>query len=372
MGRLFALSSCRFTGMFFVAFVLAVSLSTRARAELVRETLVPGDTNCDGQLDMSDAVFTLNYLFLGTTFPPCPFADRPELLAQVESLEMSRALLEHTIAGLQAELDEAQLEIRATGALLVETQTSLTETQTLLEACVQSLPKPAYTVRGLGFIADAPKHSIARAVNDVGQVVGYSGFGTKAYTWQAGTLTYIGHLAPSGGMQAMDINNSGFLVGLISGALGPLPFVLEGDSLSPLPVSPGSNSGMAIAVNDLGQIVGGNDGAVLWSEGQRIPLASGVMANDINTSGQVVGTASVNSNHHAAFWQNGVFTDLGTLPGGQSSQAHSINDAGEIVGTSALNHTGSGTTPSRAVFWSYGVARFAGAGRVHNLDVRAV
>ncbi len=56
-------------------------------------------------------------------------------------------------------------------------------------------------------------------------------------------------------------------------------------------------------------------------------------AYDINASGQVVGVAEAASGIHAALWQNGVMTDLGTLGGDYGySEARGINDAGQVVG----------------------------------------
>jgi probable HAF family extracellular repeat protein len=53
---------------------------------------------------------------------------------------------------------------------------------------------------------------------------------------------------------------------------------------------------------------------------------------------------------HGFFWQNGVITDLGTLPGDFWSFAFSINDRGQVVGESCdLNFN------CRAFFWQNGV-----------------
>lgn len=61
------------------------------------------------------------------------------------------------------------------------------------------------------------------------------------------------------------------------------------------------------------------------------------MAMDINDAGQVVGTAQTQTSSHAFLYQNGQMTDLGTLPGGNTSQATAVNNRGEAVGYSDLD-----------------------------------
>src|SRR5262245_54029620 len=77
-----------------------------------------------------------------------------------------------------------------------------------------------------------------------------------------------------------------------------------------------------------------------------LPGFSTSVANDINESGQVVGTAGKLNNpasYHAFVYSSGVITDLGTL-GGSLSSASGINNNGQVVGSSSLV----GTSPRHA------------------------
>jgi len=53
-----------------------------------------GDANGDGTIDVSDAVYTLLYLFKGGE-PPVACADTPALVARVQALEVGVARLQH-------------------------------------------------------------------------------------------------------------------------------------------------------------------------------------------------------------------------------------------------------------------------------------
>ena len=58
-------------------------------------------------------------------------------------------------------------------------------------------------------------------------------------------------------------------------------------------------------------------------------------ATDINELGQVIGWSQTLSwETHAFLWENGIVTDLGTLPGAFESSALGINNRGQIVGRS--------------------------------------
>ncbi|BCL74692.1 hypothetical protein JHS3_04280 [Jeongeupia sp. HS-3] len=119
----------------------------------------------------------------------------------------------------------------------------------------------------------------------------------------------------------------------------------------------GGRSSMANAINPSGKVVGtaqngrGQMHAFLWTAGDgMIDLGTlggnNSVANAINGSGQIVGTSQVRRDgQHAFLWINGGLTDLGTL-GGSGSSAAAINDAGRIVGA-AQNRDGQ----QRAFSW---------------------
>jgi probable HAF family extracellular repeat protein len=72
----------------------------------------------------------------------------------------------------------------------------------------------------------------------------------------------------------------------------------------------------------------------------------------INNKGQVVGISDLpgDATGHAFLWENGVLTDLGTLPGDFYSVAYGINDNSQVVGQSCdVNFN------CRAFLWQDGV-----------------
>ena len=113
------------------------------------------------------------------------------------------------------------------------------------------------------------------------------------------------------------------------------------------PASPPSSQ--AIDVNNSGMIVGIRGGVpALWLRQTflgNLPLLSWAPAVPvkINNKGDVVG----NSGAHAVLWTGGRIYDLGTLPGDASSRAVDINDAGVIVGNSC-----SAINVCKAVSWT--------------------
>ena len=65
-------------------------------------SLINGDVNCSGAVDMSDAIRILNWLFIGGD-GPCPLADPPELVEQIEQdIQQARTILEPAMEGENA------------------------------------------------------------------------------------------------------------------------------------------------------------------------------------------------------------------------------------------------------------------------------
>ncbi len=193
-------------------------------------------------------------------------------------------------------------------------------------------------------------YSIANAISDARHVAGASinAAGERhAFLWttEAG-MTDLGTL---GGEEsrAFGVNSLGAVVGQGDTAEGePHAFLWTADAGMVDLGTLGGASAAANAINDRGQVVGfgqlpdQNTRAVIWeADGSVTDLGTlgmwGSYGNDINGAGDVVGYSYTDSGEtHAFSWTaEAGMVDLGTL-GGTFSWASAINDMGQIVGTS--------------------------------------
>ena len=224
-----------------------------------------------------------------------------------------------------------------------------------------SAPLPSITgadVTGLPFAGVA--------INDAGQVAGTAGSHAALYTPGQG----VQDLGTLGGTVsvAYALNELGQVVGYSTTATGARHAFrwTPGTGMQDLGTLDGGTSTTARGINDLGQVVGEvtlppvaplqpAKHAFLWTPGQGMQdlgtLGQGLtssIAYDINNAGQVVGRAFSADQQispptdpeyfsRAFLWAPGQgMRDLGDLGGGFSI-AYAINDAGQVVGRSWLS-----------------------------------
>jgi probable HAF family extracellular repeat protein len=184
----------------------------------------------------------------------------------------------------------------------------------------------------------------AVAINQLGQIVGStsdSGGWQRGAIWDGATLTDLGHA------MARDINNVGQVLGF-SSSFGPT--LWNGTTATPLGINMDP-----IAINDAGAVVGNTESrdhetwqwkttAKLWSAGSAVVLTGpanyqfNTTARDINNAGQIVGySEDDNLTSVATLWNGTTALNLNTvLTAAQAvhiklTQATAINDLGHIV-----------------------------------------
>ena len=231
-------------------------------------------------------------------------------------------------------------------------------------ACAMLPPvfaQSTFKITDLG-VLPGTSSSWAAAINELGEVAGFSGdgpdafldwFGGHAFRWRNGVMTDLGEGA------AWGINDRGQVVGHSRGVtnfgrgksfVGSYQAVLWQNGVRQVldvgaadHCSEGLRSdppcSWAYGINARGQVVGFGAGfhAFLWDNGMTTDLGTlpgGSQFSEawaVNAQGQVVGNTT-DFNRHAFLWQNGVMSDLGTLPGRNESAATGINSRGQVVG----------------------------------------
>jgi probable HAF family extracellular repeat protein len=209
----------------------------------------------------------------------------------------------------------------------------------MLSALATDVPRgaaPSYSVIDLGIFGTI-QSGHAYEVNEAGQVVGIAG--NRAFLWEDGSKIDLGTLGgPSAVAQAL--NETGQVVGYsrlsLTSNYSHAVRWHNGAITDLTPDLAANETSWATGINESGQIVGniGYATAFLWQNGNRTNLGGlgggGSFASDINDNGLVVGS----SMGRPVVWQNGVITDLGLLPGDEDGGAAAINSAGDIVGSS--------------------------------------
>jgi probable HAF family extracellular repeat protein len=221
------------------------------------------------------------------------------------------------------------------------------------------------TIQDLGTLPRGA-NSEARAINNLGQVTGYSdgsfGFGFHAFLWTSSTG--MRDLGASGSSVGQGINLSGHVSGWFNiGTFSHAFLWTEQRGIEDLGPLPGWTWSFAYGMNDLDDVVGISEKAVtggyvnratLWSKSTNLKgmrnlgtLPGGVSsyAVAINNLGQIVGSSDFKSSGntlHAFVWSTGAgMQDLNLLiPAGSGwtlTWASGINNLGQITGYGTIN-----------------------------------
>ena len=155
------------------------------------------------------------------------------------------------------------------------------------------------------------------------------------------TVTDLGGVFNQAVGQARAINNAG----QVAGWSGDYAFLYSGGTMTALNTSPNySIHSHGWGINSAGQVAGdyvtgGNFHACIYSDGTRTDLGTigdGTQsyARAINDSGHVAGYSQTNGSgpEHAFLYRDGTMTDLGTLSGRLYSFAYAVNNADQVVG----------------------------------------
>lgn len=190
----------------------------------------------------------------------------------------------------------------------------------------------ALVATDLGTLNSYFARSIPTAMNNAGQIIGYSlsNMDDHAFLWENGVMTDLGTL--SGLVSyAYALNDNGQVVGWasVSGLVRMHAVLWNNGAMTDLGTL-GSSESYANKINNSGQIIGSSSDSFLWQNGIMARLDFG--AKDINNHGQIVGARlEADGTLQALIWNDGATTDIGRI-GSRNTRPLFINDAGQVAG----------------------------------------
>ncbi len=198
----------------------------------------------------------------------------------------------------------------------------------------------SYNLRDLAPLAGGGAAQ-AQAVNSLGDVVGYSNFGTTPHAtlWRAEGTTW-----DLGGLVAEAINSTGLIAGYAVDSGGHAQPCLWRDAITGpqlLGSIAGYDSSLALGVNDAGEVVGvaylfaqpSHQIGFTWTSSAGMKPIPGSAAAQAIAGSTIVG---INTASHAATFTSAGASDLGSLGGLSAATALSNDKVPVIVGFAQL------------------------------------
>jgi len=211
-----------------------------------------------------------------------------------------------------------------------------------------AMAQESYVVEDLGALP-GDSSSVGWGINENGDLVGWSNgpAGTRAFVYtDAGGMVALPGLPAKPRTVARDINDEGVIVGSANAGGTDLGHAVlwSGGSVQDLGTLGTGSFSEAWGVNNLGQVVGWSytNGGGFGVHGFLYTASDGMIdltpqsdtgsALDINDAGQITGYKTALGGYHAFRWQGGVFEDLGVLPGFAFTFGYGINAFGQVAG----------------------------------------
>jgi uncharacterized membrane protein len=225
-----------------------------------------------------------------------------------------------------------------------------------------------FSVKQLANIPGATQ-AFAKAINNSGDVVGYVsgslGCGIAcAVIWINGTPNLLGAVAGATSTYPSSINNAGLVAGTAYGqGIGNVAVTWNNGTPTLLPAGEYSNASSAASINDAGQVVGGAGGSAIEWNGLTqtvlglVPGYTAGYAYGVNNNNLVVGASCCdNTEGRAVVWHGTVPSLLPQISsGGGTAAAYAVNNSGLAVGQAGF---GGGYY---AAAWANGVVTDLGA-----------
>jgi probable HAF family extracellular repeat protein len=193
---------------------------------------------------------------------------------------------------------------------------------------------------------DVVGSGVPRAINNRGEIVGWTGSPTRAFFWTPATgMQVLPHLG-TGPSVAYDVNDLGQVVGESAGRA----VRWTNGAAQDLGTLEQGGSSTATGINELGHVtgsatVGGVLHAFLFTDANGLTdITPGTEVRAvwrINESDQITGYRSLFGANRAFRWTSGVLEDLGVHPDFAHSFGLDINDSGRVSGavTSATGNS---------------------------------